>query len=191
MRITGGLAKGIPLKTPTGMKTRPAVDSAREALFSSIADRVAGVRFVDLFAGTGAYGLEAWSRGASAGVFVEKDSDCVKYIQDNVLSVAKSGRLDSSSVGIIRKDVFKWQVTEACSPSLVFADPPYVLLGKFEDALFQLAGFLLKKDGLFILEHPANIEIRQPDWRLLRQLGKKSGSGPSVSIWEPDSIRNE
>ena len=72
MRITGGLARSIPLILPKGDAVRPATDALRQAVFSSLAARVAGARFLDLFAGSGAYGLEALSRGASSGVFVEK-----------------------------------------------------------------------------------------------------------------------
>ena len=67
MRITGGSARGIPLSLPKGDAVRPATDALRQAVFSSLAARVPGTRFLDLFAGSGAYGLEALSRGAKYG----------------------------------------------------------------------------------------------------------------------------
>ena len=71
MRITGGKARGIPLASPKGDATRPATDQLREAVFSSLGARIEGAQVADLFAGTGAYGLEAMSRGAIGGIFVE------------------------------------------------------------------------------------------------------------------------
>lgn len=189
MRIAGGLSKGISLKTFPGIKTRPAADSVREALFSCIGDRVAGARFVDLFAGSGAYGLEAWSRGASTGIFVEIDSNCVKNIRYNILSVAKSGQLDPSNMEVVRTDIFRWQNAEARSHSIVFADPPYSQLPGMHARLFKLAEGLLMAGGLFILEHPADMDMGQPGWGVLRQLGKRLGRGPAVSILEPDLVR--
>ena len=72
MRLTGGRARGIPLKAPDE-GTRPATDQLREAVFSSLAARIPGARVLDLFAGSGSYGLEAWSRGADRVVFIEKN----------------------------------------------------------------------------------------------------------------------
>ena len=90
MRITGGQARGIPLTLPKGDRVRPATDALRQAVFSSLAARVPGARFLDLFAGSGAYGLEALSRGASGGVFVEKDARTAGFIRDNITAVCKS-----------------------------------------------------------------------------------------------------
>src|SRR5580658_3909094 len=81
VRISGGLARGIELAVPRGGAVRPATDGMRQAVFSSLGSRVEGARFVDLFAGSGAYGLEALSRGASGGTFVERSaraSSCLR-----------------------------------------------------------------------------------------------------------------
>ena len=90
MRITGGQARGIPLTLPKGDAVRPATDALRQAVFSSLAARVPGVRFLDLFAGSGAYGLEALSRGDSGAVFVEKDARTAGFIRGNIAAVCKS-----------------------------------------------------------------------------------------------------
>src|SRR5436190_17400994 len=90
MRITGGQARGIPLTLPKGDAVRPATDAMRQAVFSSLAARVAGARFLDLFAGSGAYGLEALSRGAAGGTFVEKDARTAEFIHRNIAAVCKS-----------------------------------------------------------------------------------------------------
>src|SRR3954454_24471036 len=90
MRISGGAARGITLVTPKGDAVRPATDGMRQAVFSSLGARVAGARFLDLFAGSGAYGLEALSRGAIAGTFVEQNGKAVACLRQNIAAVCKS-----------------------------------------------------------------------------------------------------
>ena len=84
MRITSGNARGIWLNSPKGDSTRPATDAARQAIFSSIGDAIIGSRVLDIFAGTGAYGLEAASRGASEILFVESDKKALDALKSNV-----------------------------------------------------------------------------------------------------------
>ena len=90
MRISGGAARGVTLQVPKGDLTRPATDGMRQAVFSSLAARLPDARFVDLFAGSGAYGLEAFSRGAAGGVFVEQNAKAAACIRKNIAAVAKS-----------------------------------------------------------------------------------------------------
>ena len=90
MRISGGLARGIELSVPKGDAVRPATDGMRQAVFSSLGPRVAGARFVDLFAGSGAYGLEAFSRGASGGTFVEQNAKAAACLRKNIAAVCRS-----------------------------------------------------------------------------------------------------
>ncbi|MDR2676021.1 MAG: RsmD family RNA methyltransferase [Opitutaceae bacterium] len=90
MRITGGIARGIPLVVPKGDAVRPATDGMRQAVFSSLAARVPGAWFLDLCAGSGAYGLEAVSRGAAGGVFVEKNAKAAACLRRNIEAVCKS-----------------------------------------------------------------------------------------------------
>lgn len=108
MRITGGIARGITLQTPKGDRTRPATDGMRQAVFSSLAARVPGARFVDLFAGSGGYGLEAFSRGAAGGVFVEKDNRACACIARNIEAVARSVKRDPSAMRVLASDVLAW-----------------------------------------------------------------------------------
>src|ERR1035438_5299822 len=90
VRISGGGARGIELAVPKGDAVRPPTDGMRQAVFSSIAARIAGARFVDLFAGSGAYGLEAFSRGASGGTFVESSSRASACLRRNIAAVCRS-----------------------------------------------------------------------------------------------------
>src|SRR5208282_5848139 len=90
VRISGGLARGIELSVPKGDAVRPATDAMRQAVFSSLGDRVVGARFADLFAGSGAYGLEAFSRGASGGTFVERNAKAAACLRKNIAAVCRS-----------------------------------------------------------------------------------------------------
>ncbi|MCB0386966.1 MAG: RsmD family RNA methyltransferase, partial [Bdellovibrionales bacterium] len=109
MRITGGRARGIPLIAPTGQGTRPATDRMREAVFSSLGPLVEGSRCLDLFAGTGAYGLEALSRGATAVSFVENDTKALRALKTNQDTVLKSLNLQpGNKIQTSKADVFTW-----------------------------------------------------------------------------------
>ena len=84
MRITGGAAKGIPIKAPKGLETRPTSDKVREAVFQTIGPFLPEARVLDLFAGSGALGLEALSRGANFCCFVEKELSAARIIGENL-----------------------------------------------------------------------------------------------------------
>lgn len=188
MRITGGKARGIQLKAPRGVKTRPAADVIREALFSSLGSRVDGQSFLDLFAGTGAYGLEAWSRGARGGLFVEKGKDSIICLTENIRRVGKSAQLDESLVSGKRADVFRWRVPSTEEFDLVFADPPYGLYPEVPIDLFRIANALVHANGLFILEKPARLAISSPGWVRVNEVGKSKGDGPSIAIFQRSSV---
>ena len=89
MIISGGQAKGIPLEVPKGIEIRPSTQANRESLFSSLGERILGINFLDLFAGTGSYGLEALSRGAKNGHFVEKNRKAIQSIKKNHSNICK------------------------------------------------------------------------------------------------------
>ncbi|MDR0351615.1 MAG: RsmD family RNA methyltransferase, partial [Puniceicoccales bacterium] len=104
MRITGGMARSINLLSLEHKLLRPATDFLRQAIFSSLGNIVIGKNFLDLFAGTGAYGLEALSRGASGGVFVEKNFSLKQILQKNIGAVSKSLAIDGSCCDVIIGD---------------------------------------------------------------------------------------
>ncbi|HEY9155314.1 MAG TPA: RsmD family RNA methyltransferase, partial [Opitutaceae bacterium] len=108
MRISGGDARGITLRVPKGDAVRPATDGMRQAVFSSIAARVPGAVFLDLFAGSGAYGLEALSRGAGRGYFVEKSNPAVQCLRQNLAAVCKSVKREERDFVIAAADVLAW-----------------------------------------------------------------------------------
>jgi 16S rRNA (guanine(966)-N(2))-methyltransferase RsmD len=123
MRIIAGTARRTRLHTVPGDRVRPTTDAMREVLFSSIAGDVPGARFLDLFAGTGAVGIEALSRGAEFAVFVDHDQRCVDTVHENLALARLEDRGEA-----IRRDVLQAlpQVARAYeSFDIVFLDPPY------------------------------------------------------------------
>jgi len=180
MRITGGGARGIPLQVPKGDAVRPAMDRLRQAVFSSLAARIEGVRFIDLFAGSGAYGLEAWSRGATGGVFVEQAREPLLCLQTNLAAVARSLRGDPAACAIVRADALSWTPASGARCGLVFADPPYSLCGPEAPRIFAQFNQLLEPGAvaLAVFEMPGDLHLEEPGWECVKRLG---GSGPSAA----------
>ena len=151
MRIITGTAKGLILKTPKGLSTRPTSDRIKESVFSILNGMIDfnEKTILDLFAGTGALGLEAMSRGGTQALFV--DSETVNIIRDNV----NRAHFDDKSE-IIRSDVFKSIKKLANNQrqfDLIFCDPPYNK-GLWQRALLEVDNLnLLRAEGLMIVEH--------------------------------------
>lgn len=157
MRIVGGEFRGRPLATPRSNAIRPTTDRTREALFNVLAhrfaDRLQDARVLDLFAGTGALGLEALSRGASHCLFIEESSEGRGLIRDNVEAFGLLGRTK-----IFRRDATGLGNVGTIQPfGLLFADPPYGK-GLGEKALASaLAGGWLIPGALCVVEESASV----------------------------------
>ena len=138
MRISGGAARGIPLRVPPGDAVRPATDGLRQAVFSSLGARVAGAVFWDLYAGSGAYGLEALSRGASGGIFVEKNAVAAACVRANLAAVGKSLGRETGDCEIAQADALTWAARPGAggAADLVFIDPPYELIAEMAPRMF-------------------------------------------------------
>ncbi len=186
MRITAGYARGILLNSPRGDATRPATDAARLAIFSSLGDAVENAKVLDIFAGTGSYGLEAASRGAKKIVFIENNANAYKALKSNIALVRKSVDAEFSAVFA---DCFR--CAKALSDEqfdLIFADPPYALLSNkdFCKKLLELFATVSNENSLFILEAPAEFEIPEIENSqidVIKRLGKKSKGKPSQIIF--------
>ncbi len=158
-RIIAGVVGGRTLRTPRGSKTRPTSDRVREALFSALAARdiLAGARVLDLYAGSGALGLEALSRGSVSATFVESDRATAQLIADNARSLALAGaRVVSRSV----LEVLRGEPESTYD--LAFLDPPYPL---GEDELAQTLSAVerwLAPEALVIVERSSRSP--QPTW---------------------------
>lgn len=173
MRISGGAARGVSLTVPKGDRVRPATDGLRQAVFSSLAAFVPEARFLDLFAGSGAYGLEALSRGASGGVFVERDLKAVACIKKNIDAVCRSLGRDQQGIRIIQGDVLTWPLDAVdFVPDVVFADPPYEAIPEVAPKVFdRLAGLANRSQLLVVFEMPGEAELAPSGWTPVKRLG--------------------
>ena len=162
MRIVGGRFRGRTLRAPADDATRPTSDRLRETLFDVLAHRyddpVTGARVIDLFAGTGALGLEALSRGAAHALFVEDGGPARALIRDNVEALGVAGLCR-----IFRRDATKLGDVQAAPFDLAFLDPPYGQ-GLGEAALASLRdGRWLAAGALCVLEEAAATAVSLPD----------------------------
>ena len=166
MRITGGKFGGRTLKVPKSDAIRPTQDRVREALFSILAPELAGADFLDLFAGCGAVGLEALSRGARSVTFVEKDRKHLTVLRENVAAVGAAAQ-------VVAADCYRF--LEGFSGSgfaIAFADPPYALgeARGYASVLATLASRnVVRPGGIFVAEMTAVQRAEEtPGWDLLR-----------------------
>ena len=154
---------------PRSDKVRPTQDMVREALFSMLREDVKGARFLDLYAGTGAVGLEALSRGASEVFWVEGDRLVAKSARANISAIAGEDFLANLAVS----DAAQWVKRYRSEPfDIVYADPPYLMA--MEDGLASLAAALaasmvVGEDSLFVAETSATAPALEiPGWTMLR-----------------------
>lgn len=189
MRIVAGELRGRRLHSPPKRDIRPTSARVREALFSIIAARLPGVNVLDLFAGTGALGLEALSRGAARAVFVDKSGDAVRIIRKNIESCGVKDRVEvvqGTAAGVLRR--LTGRGYRVGSFQIAFLDPPYGL-GYVEKTL-SLLTVLMSHTGLVIAEHHHKdvLSGRLKDWRLL---DRRSYGDTVISLFarDIDSVR--
>ena len=186
MKISGGLAKGIILRVTKTNKLRPATDANRERLFSSLGDFVRERSVLDLFAGTGSYGLEALSRGASGAVFVEDDRRIFHDLKLNLANTCKSANLPPSVGQLENRKVTEYLGHCDLSFDLVFLDPPYSEFAKLGPKVLELLRTrnLVGTDSLLVHESPPEETKSFPGWSLVRTLGKEKKGSPSFRIYK-------
>lgn len=184
MRISGGAARGIPLVVPKGDAVRPATDGMRQSAFSSLGASVVGARFLDLFAGSGAYGLEALSRGAAGGVFVEQNAKAAACVRKNIEAVCKSLGREARELSVLQTDARTVPTGGGEVPDLVFIDPPYEIISEIAPALFaRLTDALAAKpEAIVVFELPGELDLAPPGWALLKRLGKGARQ-PTVAFF--------
>jgi len=154
MRVITGKARGVQLKTPNGMLTRPTADRVKEALFSIINFDIPGAKVLDLFGGTGQLGIEALSRGAASAVFVDASEDSCKLIRENLkrTKLEKDGR-------VIRSDYMDYLNRCREQYNIIFLDPPYAEVF-LENAIKRITEIdILQSDGIIIAERPLGKEL--------------------------------
>ena len=165
MRIIAGSRKGHTIHAPRGDSTRPTSDRVRENVFN-ILGPIDGASVLDLYAGSGAMGLEALSRGASRAVFVEADRDAVRAIERNLDKLRlKATVLERDALGVL--------ATERTKYDLVFVDPPYDMYPDLESKLARYLPPVLADDGVLVLETDARIAPELPlEERTSRKYGQ-------------------
>ena len=144
MRVVAGQYGGRRLAVPPGRGTRPTADRVREALFSILGD-VAGTRVLDLFAGSGALGIEALSRGAASAVFVESDVRAAAVIRRNLETLG-------SEAEVRRQDALRYLAVAEGTFDLVFLDPPYDHASRLAGPLAERLPSLLTDAGRIVTE---------------------------------------
>ena len=158
MRVISGKARGVVLKTPDGMQTRPTADRVKEALFSILQFDLPGTKVLDLFGGTGQLGIEAISRGAKSAVFVDAGDVPCKLIRENLrrAKMENEGR-------VVRADYL--QFLSQCHETfdIIFLDPPYAEVF-LENAIKKISEIdILQSGGIIVserpVEKPLNLEI--------------------------------
>ncbi|MAF27477.1 MAG: 16S rRNA (guanine(966)-N(2))-methyltransferase RsmD [Gemmatimonadota bacterium] len=179
MRIVGGGFRGRKLRAPEGTSTRPTADRVRESIFDLLGPVLPGTVVLDLFAGSGALGLEALSRGAIRAVFVERAQPALRVLRGNLtaLGVAESAAVwpgDAFRVLADRRDRF----------DLVFADPPY--REELEQPVADLASLVLADGGVFVLEHSAVVASPEGTGGMTVWKHRRYG-GTSVTLYRKQS----
>ncbi len=154
MRVITGKARGVVLKTPDGMKTRPTSDRVKEAMFSIIQFDLPGAKVLDLFAGTGQLGIEAISRGAASAVFVDALDSACSLVRENLRRAKLS---DQGSV--VRADYLAYLSNCREKFDFVFLDPPYAEVF-LENALNKITEIdILQSGGIIVAERPLGKEL--------------------------------
>ena len=154
MRVITGKARGVQLKTPEGMLTRPTTDRVKEALFSIIQFEIPGACVRDLFGGTGQLGIEALSRGAKNATFVDAREDACRLIRENL----KRTRLEKDAK-VVRCDYLDYLKRCREQYDIIFLDPPYAEVF-LENSLNRITEIdILRSGGIIVAERPLGKEL--------------------------------
>ena len=154
MRVITGSARGITLKTPEGMVTRPTTDRVKEAMFSIIHFEIPGADVLDLFGGTGQLGIEALSRGAKSAVFVDAGEPACRLIRENL----KRTRLEAQA-RVVRSDYLAYLERTKEQFDIILLDPPYAEVF-LESAIKKITEIdILRENGIIVAERPLGKEL--------------------------------
>ena len=170
MKITGGFLKNHSLQSPKGLSTRPTSEKLRQAVFNICQNQVETAHFLDLFAGTGAMGIEALSRGAQSATFIESNRSAIKSIRDNL------NNLDLSPLAtVLAGDVLTWlKKLQGKTFDLIYVDPPYEKNLHEKTLLLIDQGELLSKEGILFIEERSLEETPLKNLKLIKK--RKMGS---------------
>ncbi|MDQ6419304.1 16S rRNA (guanine(966)-N(2))-methyltransferase RsmD [Paenibacillus sp. LHD-117] len=186
MRVISGAAKGRPLKAVPGNNTRPTTDKVKEAIFSMIGPYFDGGAALDLFAGTGGLGIEAWSRGVERVVFVDREKISIDIIRHNVAAAGAERAAE-----IYRNDAeraLKVLAKRSLKFDLVFLDPPYRMTTMDQLMTEMAEKDMLEPDAVVVVEHDAEVDYPE-ELVSFRQIRQAKYGDTAVTIYE--YINNE
>jgi 16S rRNA (guanine966-N2)-methyltransferase len=193
MRVIAGKYRSRILKSLKGLALRPTSDRLRETLFNVLSDRVSGSRFVDVFAGTGAVGIEALSRGAVEVVFIEKHAPAVALIRRNLESLGVETGVSVVSADAVRglEELAAKHTPVDDSVGLVFLDPPYAKAEQYARVLgFLGSARFLAPGSLVIAEHRRTLDLPQHFGKLLQTRVLRQGDA-TLSFFEWQATEGE
>lgn len=176
MRVIGGEFRSRRLKSAPGLDTRPTPDRLREALFNVLAPRIEGAVFVDAYAGTGAVGIEALSRGAARCVFIERARAALHVLRENLAALGLTPRVE---VIVGRPDA----ELSGIEADIVFIDPPYDVVKEYEATLRTLGE---TAPSLVVVQHSNKYDPGERHGRLSRYRVLRQGDN-SLSFYSPQS----
>ncbi|MHB8643253.1 MAG: 16S rRNA (guanine(966)-N(2))-methyltransferase RsmD [Gaiellaceae bacterium] len=177
MRIIAGSRKGHKIDAPQGRGTRPTSDRVRENVFNLVMPWLQDASVLDLFAGSGALGIEALSRGARRAVFVDSSAAACRVIERNL------DRLRLTGAHVICNDVARYLANDQATYDLVFCDPPYEDYAELEPTLARYVPRLVADDGMLVLETGARVE---PELPLSQRTSRRYGSA-RITLFEHDA----
>jgi 16S rRNA (guanine966-N2)-methyltransferase len=176
--ISGGALRGVRLRGPAGWSTRPTRTRVRTSIFDMLGARVQGARVLDLYAGSGALGLDALSRGAAHATFVERDTRALQALRDNL----QTCRVPPERARILRVDAQRWEPPADAGYDLVLADPPFALQDPLPAGL--AAPGVLTPDALVVLESPSErvTPLRGSLWTVVQ---RRVYGVSAISLYRP------
>lgn len=186
MRITGGDAKGRSLRVKKSLLTkglRPTSHKVRKALFDILQDRIIGAKFLDLFAGTGAVGIEAISRGAQKAVLVEANKGLIKNLEKNINHLEMKEKIT-----VVYDDVLRYLLRTDEVFDIVFADPPYSYENYKELVELLIRGSILAEGGMVIVEHSSKVDMRHQTEGILNPIRLYRYGDTSLSIFIKNTL---
>jgi 16S rRNA (guanine(966)-N(2))-methyltransferase RsmD len=188
MRIIAGRFRSRTLEAPAGLATRPTSDRLRETLFNVLAPRMEGARFLDLYAGSGAVGIEALSRGAASVEFVERAVPALKALRANLarLGLTAGFRIHAAGVGAVLRKMKPAMSNSGAAFDVVFLDPPYDAASEYEATLGLLGGAakgLLADGAVVIAEHRKKERLEERYGELKRSRLLEQGDA-ALSFYE-------
>jgi len=181
MRVIAGTYRSRQLAAPKGLETRPTSDRLRETLFDIIAPRIAGCRFADLYAGTGAVGIEAISRGAAQVWFAEKAEPALAAIRANLKTLKISGgfTIEERGTGALLERLAKAAEKGGAALDLVYLDPPWEAEAEYEKTLHLLGSArgraTLAPGALVVAEHSSKTPLAERFGDLVQTRTRKQG----------------